>query len=101
MESSGMRSSGYKFSTPARILIPKLAKSRDDWKTKATARKGQYHKERIRSRDLTISRDLWKERAVAAEQKVKELQSRLERAEADLAQTQSALAQLQEDSKKN
>jgi len=100
MESSGT-SSAYKFRTPARIIIPKLAKSRDDWKAKAAARKRQYHKERIRSRDLGNSRDLWKERALAAQQKALELQSQLQRSQADLALANANLASLQEDAQKN
>ena len=64
-------------------------------------RKTRYHKERIRSRDLATSRARWKERAVAAEQKVQELQQQLQRAEADRAQTQAELAQFHDDAKKN
>jgi hypothetical protein len=93
-------SSAQDFRTPPRILIPKLVGSRDKWKAKATARKRQYHKERIRSRDLATSRARWKERALAAEQKVQELQQQLQLAEADRAQTQAELAQFQDDAKK-
>jgi hypothetical protein len=89
------------FRTPPRILIPKLVSSRDKWKAKATARKRQLHKQRIRSRDLCLSRLRWKDRALAAEQKLHELQQQLLRAQADLASTQSQLAQLQHDAQKN
>ena len=89
------------FLTPPRILIPTLVRSRDQWKAKATARKRQCHKEKIRSRDLALSRQRWKERALDAEQKLHELQRQLQRAEADRAPAQSQLAQLQDDSKKN
>lgn len=89
------------FLTPSRILIPKLVRSRDRWKAKATARKRQYHKERIHSRDLKLSRQLWKDRARGAEQKVQQLQQQFQRAEEDLAQARSQIAQLQDDSKKN
>jgi hypothetical protein len=82
------------FRTPPRILIPKLALSRDQWKAKATTRKRQFRAEKIHSRDLEISRQRWKERAVEAEQK-------LQRAEADLAEARSQIAQLQDDAKKN
>jgi hypothetical protein len=82
------------FRTPPRILIPKLVRSRDQWKAKASERKRQYRKEQIRSRDLSISRERWKERALAAEQQ-------LEQKEADLAEARSQIAQLQEDAKKN
>jgi hypothetical protein len=89
------------FRTPPRILIPKLARSRDRWKAKATARKCQYRKEKIHSRDLEISRQRWKERAGDAAQQLQELQQQLQRAEADLVEARSQIAQLQDDSKKN
>jgi chromosome segregation ATPase len=89
------------FRTPPRILIPKLVGSRDKWKAKATARKNQYRKEKIHSRDLGLSRQRWKDRAVAAEQKLQELQQQLQHTQADLAQARSQLAQLQDDSKKS
>jgi hypothetical protein len=89
------------FLTPPRILIPKLVSSRDKWKTKATTRKRLLHKERIRTRDLALSRQCWKERALAAEQGRDELQLQLQRTQADLARAQSQLAQLQNDSQKN
>jgi predicted nucleic acid-binding Zn-ribbon protein len=100
MDSSSQTITASNFLTPPRILIPKLVRSRDQWKTKATVRKRLLHKERIHSRDLSLSRQRWKERAVAAEQKLQELQQQLQRTEADLAQARSQLAQLQDDSKK-
>ncbi len=89
------------FRTPPRILIPKLVRSRDQWKAKATARKRLYRKEKIHSRDLELSRQRWKERALEAEQKLQECQQQLQRTQADLAETRSQLAQLQDDAKKN
>ncbi len=89
------------FRTPPRILIPKLARSRDQWKAKATTRKRQYRKETIHSRDLEISRARWKERAVDAEGKVQEVQQQLQHANADLAEARSQIAQLQDALKKN
>jgi hypothetical protein len=74
------------FRTPPRILIPKLVISRDKWKVKATDRKRRLHKEKIHSRDLSLSRQRWKDRALAAELKIQELQ--LERAQSDIAQLQ-------------
>jgi hypothetical protein len=89
------------FRTPPRILIPKLVDSRDKWKAKATARKRQYRQEKIRSRDLLCSRQLWKERALAAEQQLLEVHQQLQRTAADRALARSELAQLQDDSKKS
>ena len=44
------------FRTPPRILIPKLVRSRDAWKAKATTRKTQRKALEIRVRDLEASR---------------------------------------------
>ena len=82
------------FQTPPRILIPKLVRSRNKWKVKATTRKRLLHKEKIHSRDLSLSRQRWKDRALSAELKIQEFQLQLERAQSDMAQ-------LQADSKKN
>jgi predicted nucleic acid-binding Zn-ribbon protein len=91
MDSPAETTSANDFRTPPRILIPKLARSRDQWKAKA--------KEKIHSRDLQHSRARWKERALDAERKLQELQQQLQHADTDLAQARSQLAQLP-DSKK-
>ncbi|HCG03195.1 MAG TPA: hypothetical protein DEV93_21980 [Chloroflexi bacterium] len=79
------------FRTPPRILIPKLVSSRDKWKVKATDRKHRLHQEKIHSRDLSLSRQRWKDRALAAELKIQELQLQLERSQSDIAQLQDDL----------
>ena len=89
------------FLTPPRILIPKLVRSRDQWKAKATARKRQFHKERIRSRDLALSRRRWKERALAAEQQLQQLRLQLPQTEADLAGARSQIPPTHPDGEKN
>ena len=101
MDSLDSTTPASNFRTPPRILIPKLAISRDKWKVKATNRKHRLHKEKIHSRDLSHSRKRWKDRALAAELKVQEFQLQLERSQADLVQAHSEIAQLQYDSKKN
>ena len=89
------------FRTPAHILIPKLVRSRDRWKAKATARKQQLRKEKIRSRDLALSRLRWKDRALAAEQQLLQTQQLLQDTQAELADARALVAQLQDDAKKN
>src|SRR5712671_512186 len=101
MDSPAETTSASDFRTPPRILIPNLARSRDQWKAKATARKLQYRKEKIHSRDLKHSRQRWKQRALAAEQRLQELQQQLQCAEADLAAARSPNAQRHDDAKKN
>jgi chromosome segregation ATPase len=88
------------FQTPARILIPKLVASREGWKTKAGERKRRLQGARIRIRDLEASRELWRERAQAAERQVAERKVQLEQAQAELAATRSAAAELRDELKK-
>jgi chromosome segregation ATPase len=101
MDSPIETTSANDFRSPPRILIPKLARSRDQWKAKATARKIQYRKQKIHCRDLEISRERWKERTLDAEQKLQELQQQLQHTEADLAEARSQIAHREGDSKKN
>lgn len=89
------------FLTPPRILIPKLVSSRDKWKAKASTRKRLLHKEKIHTRDLSLSRQRWKDRARKAEQDLLDLQQRVQRSESALAEAHSRIAQLEDDSKKN
>lgn len=65
------------FQTPARILIPKLVRSRDAWKTKATQRKTQGKALQIRVRDLEASRDLHRQHAERLQQRVAQLEEQL------------------------
>jgi len=65
------------FLTPPRILIPKLVRSRDAWKTKATDRKAQRKALEIRVRDLEASRDLHRQRAQRLQQRVARLETEL------------------------
>ena len=66
------------FRTPPRILIPKLVRSRDAWKAKATTRKTQRKALEIRVRDLEASRDLHRQRAEQLQQRVTQLEARLD-----------------------
>ncbi len=65
------------FRTPPRILIPKLVRSRDAWKAKATDRKAQRKALEIRVRDLEASRNLHQQRAEQLQQRVAQLEQQL------------------------
>ncbi len=65
------------FRTPPRVLIPKLVRSRDAWKAKATSRKAQRKALEIRVRDLEASRDLHRQRAERLRQQVAQLEQQL------------------------
>jgi hypothetical protein len=88
------------FRTPPRILIPKLVESRDKWKEKAGQRKRQLKAAQIRTRDLSTSRALWKDRAVAAEQQVQDLQRQLQEAQRLLELSRSDIAELRDQAQK-
>ena len=80
------------FRTPLRILVPKLLKSRDDWKAKSDARKAQLKSAKITLRDLRASRELWRGRAAEAEAAAVELRAQLTLAEQERDAAQAALA---------
>lgn len=73
------------FHTPPRILIPKLVRSRDAWKAKATERKRQRKALEIRVRDLETSRDRHRQGAELLQQRVAQLQQRVAQLETQLA----------------
>jgi hypothetical protein len=85
------------FQTPTRILIPKLLKSRDGWKAKATERKKRLKAARIRNRDLEASRKVWRQRAEAAEEQVATLQTS---AQQELAALRAENERMREELKK-
>ena len=65
------------FQTPPRILIPKLVRSRDAWKAKATERKRQRKALEIRVRDLEASRDRHRQRVAQLQQRLAQLEEQL------------------------
>lgn len=74
------------FQTPPRILIPKLVRSRDGWKAKATRRKAQVKALQVRVRDLTASRRRHRERAEALAEQLDVARQQLEHTRLQLAQ---------------
>jgi chromosome segregation ATPase len=88
------------FRTPVRILLPKLLKSRDDWKAKSHQRKAQLKSATIKIRDVSASRDLWRQRTEQLQEENRQFQERLERAEHELAATHAALTRLEDAQKK-
>lgn len=96
----GATSTAPTFRTPARILIPKLVRSRDGWKAKANKRKKLLKAARIRIRDLEISRASWKAKANGEPNRVAELERQLEQSQQDLAAQRSANERLRDELKK-
>lgn len=80
------------FRTPLRILLPKILKSRDDWKAKSDARKARLKAAKVTIRDLHTSRDYWRHRTAQAEAATAELREQLTRAEQDRDAARTALA---------
>lgn len=88
------------FRSPPRILIPKLVESRDAWKLKAGQRKKKLKAAQIHCRDLSVSRELWKKRALAAEENTHALHKQLLQAQSQLQQAKTTIAQLELEQKK-
>lgn len=62
------------FRSPKRSLALSFRLSRERWKAKATSRLQQIKAFRVRVRDLQISRDLWKDKALHLQRQLEELQ---------------------------
>ena len=88
------------FHTPLRILVPKLFKSRDDWKAKSHERKAQLKSAKINIRDVSASRDKWRERTEQLQEQNQQLQQRLELAERERDAAHTAMTQLEASQKK-
>jgi hypothetical protein len=69
-----------KYRTPTRILLPKLLKSRNDWKAKSDARKVKLKAAQVKIRDLTASREFWRQRAEQPQTLNGQLQEQLQQA---------------------
>jgi hypothetical protein len=68
------------YRTPVHILLPKLLKSRDDWKAKSHQRQAKLKAAHIKIRDLAASRARWRQRAEALAEENRRLQGRAARA---------------------
>ena len=75
------------FRTPLRILVPKILKSRDAWKAKSDRRKSQLKSAQIKVRDLTLSREHWRQTAEASQEQVREIREQLQQSQNELAQS--------------
>ena len=76
---------GLLFRTPARILIPKLIRSREGWKEKSGERRKCLKAAKIRVRDLEASREQWRQRAEQAERELATLRGELSHGQQALA----------------
>jgi len=50
----------HQFQSPVRVLLPKILKSRDDWREKCQMRRAQNNTLTIKIRDLTARREAWR-----------------------------------------
>ena len=87
------------FRTPVRILLPKVLKSRNGWKAKSDRRKAQLKAAKIKIRDCSASRDMWRQRAEQFAEEARQLRERAERAERELEQLRATLSE-RDDKKK-
>ena len=88
------------FLSPPRIIIPRLEKSRDQWKAKTAAANAKLHDRGIRIRNLDLSRDRWKDVALTAKQNLSEAEELLRDTRAGLADALARVARLEDDAKK-
>lgn len=88
------------FRTPLRLLLPKLLKSRNDWKAKSHQRQRQLKAAKVKIRDLTASRDHWRRHTEQLQQDNRHWQQRLEQAERLQRAAQAELQQLKDAQKK-
>lgn len=88
------------FRTPLRILLPKLLNSRNTWRAKSHQRQRQLKAAKVKIRDLSASRDRWRQQAEQLHEHLRQLQQRLEQAERLQQATQAELQQLQDAKKK-
>lgn len=59
------------FRSPVHILLPKALTSRDNWKAKAGRRRHQLKLAGLHIRDLTRSRDAWRQRHRDQQQQIR------------------------------
>ena len=88
------------YRTPVSILVPKLVQSRDNWKAKSDRRKHQLKLAKLTIRDLSLSRDSWREKYQQLQQQNHNLQRQLEQIQSQRDRDRAALAEAQEAKKK-
>ncbi len=101
MDDSTTKDVPTSYRSPPRILIPKLVQSRDNWKAKANRRSGDLKKAQIRNRDLTLSRDRWKQRALDADQEIDALRQQLHQTQQQLDQAGTPIVPALHEAQKN
>lgn len=82
------------FHSPLHVWVPKLLKSRDDWKDKAQQRRHQGKLDALTIRDLTRSRESWRRQARLLQQQVQQQHEQIEqlRRERDQAAADAVVA---------
>ena len=88
------------FSTPLRILAPKLLRSRDGWKRKAFERKRRLKAAQVKIHDLLISRQLWNERNKQSQSACEQLREQLRVTQRQLEDSQAECLRLRDEAKK-
>lgn len=66
------------FRSPLHVWVPNLLKSRDNWKVKAQQRRHQGKLDQLTIRDLTRSRESWRQQARQLQQQVQQQNEQLE-----------------------
>jgi len=74
----GATASGVAYTTPLRVQVWFLRRSRDKWKQKSQARKEELKRSKNRVADVTKSRDHWRKETERLRQRVQELEAQNE-----------------------
>ena len=88
------------FRTPLHILVPKLLASRDNWKAKSDRRKRTLKLANLKIRDLSLSRDNWRQRHEQLLHRHRQLQAQLEQLQRERDQARAALDERHDAKKK-
>lgn len=82
------------FAAPLHVRVPKLLKSRDDWKRKALHRRQLVKLTKLTVRDLTRGRDAWRDQVQQLQHRLQQQAEQLEllRRERDQAVAEAATA---------
>ena len=90
MESTAQTGNRRRFRSPNRILARFFRKSRDRWKQKCQAVKGDLKRRSNELADVRRSREAWRQKAEEAQAEAKHFQEQVERLQKELQAEQAA-----------
>ena len=92
---SNSRSNARRYSSPNRVLARSMRISRDNWKIKHPAVQEKLEQERQLSADRGRSRDQWKQKCETATSRAEQAEERAQQRLEELGQVRAELAKLE------